>query len=367
MNTVHLLDMPAFLRAIERQLETATTRIFVETYIFRSDHFSHLVGEQLAAAANRGVRVRLLFDGSGSREGDPRYIRSLEERGVQVRPYRRTGQRLGRLSPSVRDHSRILVIDDVAYTGGYAFADPWLPVDRGGQGWHESSCRVRGPVVEDFSVLFEQRWAEALGSPPRDFDTGARHPDVRLISDGPLGSRVLEDAHLEAFESARERIWIENAYCYPSARYIEVLARAAQRHVDVKLVLSARSTVPIVARAARAAYRRWLRAGLRIFEYLPTVLHGKVALVDDTWGTVGTYNANPASVRMSLELNVSCSQPGFLAALSRQLERDLSESREVTSQTVAEQSPRQRYGDRIYELALKSIAAALGSARGTSG
>lgn len=361
MNTVELLDMPGFLRAIERQLETATTRILVETYIFRSDRFAPLVGERLAAAAARGVRVCLLFDGSGSREGDPRYRRSLEARGVQVRPYRKTGQRLGRLSLAVRDHSRMLVIDDIAYTGGYAFADPWLPVDRGGQGWHDLSCQVRGPLVEDFIELFERRWAEALGLQPQDFDTGARHPDVRLISDGPLGRPVLEDAHLEAFASARERIWIENAYCYPSPRFIDALARAARRHVDVKLLLSARSTLPIVARAARAAYRRWLRSGLEIFEYQPTVMHGKVALVDDTWGTVGTYNANPVSVRMSLELNVLCRQPAFLAALSRQLERDLGDSRQVTLQSLGERGARQRLGDRLHELALKGVAAALGT------
>lgn len=359
MNSVQLLDMPAFFRAIERDLDRAADRILVETYIFRADRFARMVGERLIAAARRGVEVRLLFDGAGSREGDPAYLRALAEGGVKVRPYRKLPLRLGRLSLSVRDHSRLLVIDQAAYTGGYAFADPWLPADRGGHGWHDLSCRVAGPVVGDFTALFQRRWAEAIGPGPKDFDTGDRYPDVRLVADGPNGSPLIEDAYLAAFETARQRIWIANAYYYPSARFIAGLARAAERRVDVRMLLSERSTLPIVARSARAAYPAWLRAGLRVFEYLPAVLHAKVALVDDHWATVGTYNANPIAVRMSLELNVICSQGRLLGDLAAQLETDFARSREITRESLAGQSCGQRLGDRVAEIALKTAAVAL--------
>jgi cardiolipin synthase len=359
-NTVTLLDMPAFVAAIEADLDAARKRILVETYIFRADRFARLVGERLAGAASRGLDVCLLFDGTGSREGDPAYLLSLQERGVRVRPYRRSALRLGRLGLAVRDHSRILVVDDAAYTGGYAFADPWLPIDRGGQGWHDLSCRVRGPAVDDFVALFERRWGEALGRPPEDFDTGARHSDVRLVGDGPAGTAIVETAHIEAFEAARQRIWIEHAYYYPRGPFIDALGRAARRNVDVRMLLPGQNTLPIMARAARGAYRAWLRAGLRIFEYLPTVLHSKVALVDDRWGTVGTYNANPVSVRISLELNVVCGEARFLAALGRQLEQDLSRSREITPQSLAGQSRRQQLGDQLAGAALHTGGALLG-------
>lgn len=328
-----LLDMPHLLDRVEHDIARARMRVLVEAYIFRDDRLGQGMARWLAKAAARNLDVRLLYDPQGSVEADRLMFWSLARQGVDVRPYSHIGEALGHFSPAVRNHSRMLVIDDAAYTGGYAWADFWLPADRGGAGWHDLACRVSGAVVDDFAALFEQRWAEAEGAPMAAFDTAGRYPDVRLVSDGH-GHNVL-DCLSAAFAQARRRIWWENAYFFPTTRVLRALALAARREVDVRVLVPAHSDLPIIGRAARAEYDAWLAAGLHIWEYLPTVLHGKVVLVDDDVCAVTTYNANPTSSHMSIELGLIVRDRGFADLLAAQIQRDLGQSREITRDTLA--------------------------------
>jgi cardiolipin synthase A/B len=326
-----LLDMPAFLDAVAEELPRARRRILVETYIIRDDRLGRTLAEQMLAAVRRGVDARLLYDPHGSIEAPRALFRELSRGGVLTRPYRRLGAVLGRFSPAVRDHSRMLVIDDAAYTGGHAWGAEWLPRQLGGGGWHDLSVRARGPVLEDFVDLFGQRWRESEGLPPVARDTGDRYPDVRLVSCGPYCPPLLLRALLEAFGAARHRIWIENAYFFPSVPLLRALTAATERGVDVRVILPANGDVRIIARAARAEYRNWLDAGMKILEYVPVVSHGKAALVDDDWATVGSFNANPCSGRLSIELGLVIRERRFVASLAHQLAADMALSRRVTA------------------------------------
>jgi len=334
MHDLTLFDMPRLLAAVERDVRAARRGILVEAYIVRDDRLGLTLARWLVAAAARGVDVRLLYDSHGSIEADQWIFAWLSRRGVWVRPYSRIGKALGHLSPVVRNHSRMLVVDGAAYTGGYAWADPWLPAERGGGGWHDLACRAVGPVVDDFVALFEQRWREADGAAILGFDSGGRHADVRLVSQGPGNTQGVLESLLAAFAGARGRIWWENAYFFPTTRVLRALADAAARGVDVRVLLPAHSDLPIVGRAAHAEYEQWLAAGLRIWEYLPTVLHGKAALIDDDWCTISTYNANPTATHFSIELALIVRQPRFIGALAAQIEHDMHRCREVTRQTL---------------------------------
>ncbi len=336
MHELELLDMPRFLDAVEEDVKRAHVRVWVETYIMRADRLGRALACRLTDAAARGADVRLLYDPHGSIEAEPWIFSTLERNGVAVRPYRRLGEALGRLSPAVRNHSRMLVFDEIAYTGGYAWADPWLPVESGGDGWHDLCCRVRGPVVRDFAALFQQRWQEIDGVTPQDFDSADRYDDVRLVSAGPHGVSLVHGCLLEAFCRARRRIWIENAYFFPTSRFLRTLGDAAARGVDVRIIIPGRSDLPIIARAARAEYADWLAAGLALWEYGPVVAHGKAALVDDDWCTVSTFNVNPTSVHLSIELALLIRQPAFVARLADQLERDMAHSQRVTAARLAD-------------------------------
>jgi cardiolipin synthase len=331
MHQVALHDMPSLLDAVYADLERARRRVLVETYIIRDDRMGRDLRDRLLTAAGRGVSVRLLYDAHGSVEAHPAIFRDLRRGGVEVRAYRRLGALLGPFSPAVRNHSRMLIVDEVAYTGGYAWADEWLPRARGGGGWHDLSCRVTGPVVADFGALFHRRWSERDGDRPAALDTGELHADVRLVSSSPSGEPIVLRSFLEEIARARSRVWIENAYFFPTAVMLERLVAAARRGVDVRVILPAHSDLRIVARAARAEYDVWLRAGLQIWEYLPTVSHGKAMLVDDRWAAVGTLNANPTSGRFSIELALLVRDRPFADRMAAQLERDMGLSRRVTT------------------------------------
>jgi cardiolipin synthase len=333
MHELALLNMPRLLEAAFADVDRARRRVLVETYIIRDDRMGRLLRDHLVAAARRGVTVRLLYDAHGSIEAHPGIFRDLRDGGVEVRVYRPLAPLVGHLSLGVRNHSRMFIADAAAYTGGYAWADEWLPRALGGGGWHDLACRVVGPVVEDFAALFDRRWVEREGA-PSVFDTGGAHPDVRLVSCGPSSDPLVLRCLLEAIEGARERVWMENAYFFPSSPLLARLVDAAARGVDVRVVLPADSDLRIIARAARAEYRDWLQAGLGIWEYLPTVSHGKAMLVDDRWSAIGTLNANPTSGRFSIELALLVQTRRFAEVLAAQLEGDMAQSRQVTEEDL---------------------------------
>jgi cardiolipin synthase len=364
MNTFTLLpDMPSVLDIIYEDVRRARERVSVECYIFRDDRLGREFADLLVAAAERGVRTRLLYDPFGSQEADERFFDALRLRGIDVRPYRDRVPRLGPLSLATRNHARNMVIDGAAYAGGVAWADPWLPRERGGGGWYDVAVRATGPVVEDFAAAFEQRWADDLDHRPRDFDTRDRHPDVRLVSDSPARESLVFNLHVERFRRARERIWLAHSYFFPPARMIDALAAAAARGVDVRVVVPGLSDLPIVARAARAEYLDWMAAGLRVFEYQPALMHAKYSVVDDDWATVGSFNANATSLLWAVELNPFVSAPTFVAELARHFERDLARSREVQAEEVRGRTFFTREADHLYRAAMALTNAILGPRR----
>lgn len=333
--------MGPMLESITHDVEAARERVWVETYIYRDGRLGRSFGERLVTAARRGADVRLLYDPLGSEEADPRYFDELAARGVKVRAYRprpvmwRTG------SYWPRDHSRVVSVDDKAYTGGAAWGDEWLPRDEGGDGWHDVCSRVHGPCSEDFGRVFLQRWAEAAGElAPEDYATHHRYPDLEFVSDSPVaGDMLVYERYRERVRRARKRVWIENAYFLPPLGLLRDLYDAAARGVDVRVVVPARSDLAIIARAARAEHDQWLAHGIKVFQFVPTMLHSKFAVVDDDWATIGTFNANVTSIRYANEANLFVFDRTFVAAVARLFGADVARSRRLTPALLGRRSP----------------------------
>lgn len=315
-----------FWQDVEAALEAARGCVWVSTFIYEDDRLGRDFGERLARAAARGVDVRLLYDAVGSSAASSKFFESLAARGVRVksyRPWRLT--RFWRYFP--RDHGRLLLIDEMALTGGVNWRNDWWPAARGGGDWHDVSVAAWGPCVADFRVAYEQRWREADSlHEVSDHLTSELEPDVELIADSPRSLPVIFERLCERIGRAERRIWMENSYCVPPRRLLRALSAAVARGVEVKLLQPAKTDLPIVQTLTRGDYPRWLEGGLKVYEYEPRVLHTKFAVIDDDWATVGTFNAISPGLWWANETNLVVRDCNFAAACAQVFELDLAQS-----------------------------------------
>jgi len=342
---------PALLDAIAK----AERSVHLETYIFNLDRSGCAVLAQLIAARQRGVRVRLVIDGFGSRRQAHILALRCREVGIACRVYRPEppGLRNYRVDPRRlrRMHRKMAVIDErVAFVGGINILDDFENVpDDGAAPRFDFAVQIEGPLV--FDIVRAQRrlwlrlawlklprsgqdWAQVsqrLLRWARKYDGALlqgwpRTPDgcrAILLQRDNLGFRhTIESAYLMALHQARREVLIANAYFLPGRRVRVALKRAAARGVRVRLLLQGRSEYPMQYRATRHLYRNLLAQGVEIVEYMASYLHAKVAVIDDA-ATVGSSNLDPFSLLMAREANVFIADAGFAAQLRARIEDEM--------------------------------------------
>jgi cardiolipin synthase len=344
-------DMGAFADRVLGEIGQATRRVDIECFIVRDDRLGRALGDALMAAAARGVRCRLLYDPLGCRKTRRSFFHELRQARVEVRPYGWVGGLIfGR--PAARDHARVIVVDQGAYTGGHAWGDEWLPKERMGHGWQDVCCGVRGPIVADFAELFEQHWQQSRDEAPLSDYVGPVRDGLQLVSDAPIKKSVVLAEYLDAIERARERVWIANAYFFPTPRLYQALVAACRRGIQVLVILPGISDLPIIQWAARAAYRRWMREGIELWEYQDVVMHSKYALFDGDSCVIGTFNANAASVLAAIEVVLVSRVRADVTEAERQFRKDLGASRRVDADWLRRRPLLRRVLDRLVSLPL---------------
>jgi len=363
-----LPSLETILAAIARDVETATRRVLVETYIYRADRLGQSFGDALARAAARGLDVRLIYDPLGSQETPPEFFDELRRRGVKVRAYRPKKIILEGGSLFPRDHSRVIAIDDHAYTGGAAWGDEWLPRRLGGMGWEDMCMQIAGPAVEDFSRLFEMRWREANGEldEAHDMIAGKNYPDLEILADSPANEDLVLSRYERAIREAKKRVWIANAYFFPPPGMLKDLYDATARGLDVQVILAGRTDLPIIAHAAHAEYEQWLNRGLKIYEFQSRTFHGKYAVFDDDLCTVGTMNANPTSMRLANELNVFVHDRVFVERLAKAFLEDRRSCTQVDRERITSRTLGEQVIDRLANDAVNLLDVFVGPRRSTS-
>jgi cardiolipin synthase len=348
-------DMGRFADEVLARIAQAQRRVDVECFIVRDDRLGHELAAALAAATARGVVCRLLYDPLGSRTTSRSFFRALAAKGVAVRRFGWIGALIvGKLlrKPAARDHARVIVVDDAAFTGGHAWGDEWLSVARGGQGWHDVCCGVEGAIVEDFEELFEQHWRQSTAETVIADYVGAIRDGMRLVSDAPVKESIVLGRYLDAIAAARRRVWIANAYFYPPPVLLDELVKARRRGVEVRILIPGVSDVPIIQAAAQAQYRRWMAAGLELWEYQGVVMHSKYALVDDGWCLIGTFNANVVSVAFAIEVALVSHEQPDVSGVEEQMMKDFALSRRVDQARLRQVSVLRRFWNRVASLLL---------------
>lgn len=328
----------------------ARRQILLEMYWFDSDATGRKFARALMDAAARGVEVAVMYDSLGSWEADPAMFDELRAAGVKVVEYNplnpwRYQVRWGRLS--VRNHRKVLVVDGtVGFTGGLNIADHWSPREEGGKGWRDDVVRVQGPAVSGFITSFIRTWRREGGPRITNLATeaGRYGPQaVRVLGGSTFRQRrEIVRAYVSNIYRARRRIWLTNSYFVPNAVITRGLVRAAQRGVDVRVLLPGKSDVEIVRLASRAMYEKLMDAGVRIYEWTENVLHSKTAVIDGRWSTIGSFNLDYRSIRTNLEVNVSVLDEGFAHLMEQSFSSDLEQSTEVDPQHFQHRSLAER-------------------------
>jgi cardiolipin synthase len=229
-------------------------------------------------------------------------------------------------------HRKIVVIDgERAFVGGINYSADHL-MDYGPEGKQDYAVEIEGPIVPDIH-RFVLRAIAVGGKSPSWFRRRmkeARHEthhesvgsaEIQFVTrDNRRHTTDIERHYRAALRTARHRVVIANAYFFPGYRLIKAMRRAARRGVDVRLILQGEPDMPIVKTAASMLYHHLLHAGVRIYEYCERPLHGKVAVMDDRWSTVGSSNLDPLSLSLNLEANVIVRDREFNATLSERLD-----------------------------------------------
>jgi cardiolipin synthase len=341
-------DGAACLSAMLEAIRGARSEVLLEMYWFGSDATGRRFADALRERASAGVRVCITYDAVGSWETDRGMFATLREAGCQVRewnPLRRF--RLRWRVGNRRNHRKLLVVDGrYGMTGGVNLADPWAPIAQGGGGFRDNLVCIEGPAVVQMRDIFRGTWRSDLPELPVPAIAGPS--PVRVLANGQRKHRRrIERAYLQAIRRARHRVLIENSYFIPGWLLRYALGKAVERGVDVRILLPAVSDVPAVTFATRRSYQRLLESGVRLYEWGESVLHSKIAVVDN-WCTVGTHNLDYRSWIYNLEVNVSIEDRAASDELRERIESAIASAREIDAASWALRPLLQRFLEELF-------------------
>lgn len=318
-NAFELLENgEAFFPRVFAAIEAAQHEVWLETFILFEDKIGKQLHAALLGAAQRGVAVHVLVDGFGSPDLSETYVAQLVAAGVMFRTFDPAQRVLGqRLNVLRRMHRKIVVVDGtLGFIGGINYSADHV-ADFGPEAKQDYSVEVRGPIVGHLHHFVQNAvFTDRRENPPKQpapalpaavGDAGA----IFVTRDNHRHRNDIARHYRVALRAARKRVVIANAYFFPGYRFIREMRRAAKRGVDVRLILQGEPDMAIVKTAASLLYDHLGRSGVRIFEYCDRPLHGKVALVDDEWSTVGSSNLDPLSLALNLEANVIIRDKAF--------------------------------------------------------
>jgi cardiolipin synthase len=325
---------PALIAAIG----AAQYEVYFETYIFAGDDTGKAVLAALIGAAQRGVQVRMITDwwGTGRRQVNCMH-EQLIKAGVEHRVFNPWFKR-----GVTRTHRKICVVDrDVAYVGGIninddMFCDYNHAISLSAPRW-DFAVQVRGPLVASIQQEALTQWRRlgkmslvkriSLYNDMRKVNKIAARNMVQagfVVRDNLRNRRTIQRAYLQALGKARKSVLLANPYFAPGAKFRHALAAAAQRGVEVTLLIGV-GEIWLQDAVAHSFYPKLLAAGVKVVEYHKTQLHAKVAVIDDDWATVGSSNVDGLSLFLNQEANVVIKDAAFAQSLRQHIEQAIAD------------------------------------------
>ncbi|HET9650877.1 MAG TPA: cardiolipin synthase [Usitatibacter sp.] len=347
------------MRSLEEAVTAAKHHIHFEYYIIEPDKVGTLFRDLLAQAAERGVEVRVLYDSVGSPHMSAAFWKPVADAGGEVLEF--NPLRISFASfhfANFRTHRKIAVIDGhVGFLGGVNLHEPACNTRSGENAWRDQHVRIEGEPVRKLQRLFLENWTYAGGrfamasATVPEYFPSARETQgtipVQILASGPDDETApLHAFFLAALSSARSRVWIETPYLIPDEPLETALRVTELRGIDVQVVVPMQGDSKLVTMASHTYCESLVKAGIRIYEYGPPMLHAKTMVVDDTVAVIGTANLDNRSFRLNFEVAAAFYDHAVIARMAKRFEEDRSHCKPF---------PLRRRGPRITQL-LESVA-----------
>ncbi len=318
----------------------AQSFIHLEYFNFRNDSIAGLLFDLLARKVREGVEVRALYDAFGNSSNNRPISRQMHDSicslGIQLvkfDPIRFPW--VNHIIP--RDHRKIVVIDGrIAYTGGMNVADYYIEGIPEIGPWHDMHMRVEGPAVNELHSIFCRMWYKETG----EYLNGTKYfPSEHIADDSlrlavidrhpPHSSDAIRDMFAEMLNTAQKKVLLISPYFVPTHKVRKALKDAIDRGVEVQILLSAKSDIPLTPEASHYVGNNLAKRGAKVFLFHGGFHHTKIMMVDDLYCTVGSSNMDARSLRCDYEVNVVIFSKKVTAELTRLFNEQLKTSTRI--------------------------------------
>ena len=341
---------PAMLKAVRE----AKKSISLETYIYWTGDIGRKFADALSERARAGVKVHVLIDWVGSRKINEALLDRMRDAGVEVERYNPlVWYALTRINH--RDHRKLLIVDGkVGFTGGAGIADIWQGNADQPDHWRDTMWRVEGPAVAQMQAIFIDNWSKTTASVLDGDDYFPELPkagefSAQMFKSSPReGTEDVRVMNLISIAAARNSIRLSASYYVPDDLTTQEFLEARARGVEVEIIVpGAKTDSAVVKHASRGKWGPLLKAGVKIYEYQPTMYHCKVMVVDDAFVSLGSANFGNRSFRLNDEANLNVFDPAFAERQTAVFEEDLRHARPVSYAAWADRPLKEKLMERL--------------------
>jgi cardiolipin synthase len=316
-------------QVLMKACEQAHESIYIEQFLLTPDQIGQQFIDLFIKKAREGVHVKIIVDSVGSFGlGRSQYLEAMEQAVVKIKffnwmlPFSKNSRTLWYF----RNHRRLFIIDrSTMITGGTC-------IGKRMEDWRETQIKLEGPVVQQAVKVFDQTWKKVYKKHTRNLGTQYKSgiDGFSYITQAPLlTERHIYYRLIDAIRQSRKCVYLTSPYFLTDHRLQRVLALAARRGVDVRVLIPAKGDHKIVDLGSKSYFEYLLGKGVRIFQYVPTMIHAKTAVVDQDWAMVGTMNLDNVSLRYNFESAIIATNPLCVDELKGHFMNDLKVSKEI--------------------------------------
>ena len=326
-----------YFARLEAIIRDAQFEIHLQMYLFENDATGKRIVAALKEAALRKVEIYVLLDGLGSLSFPDELLKDLKFSGINIRFFAPLFSTytfyLGR-----RLHRKVIVADaKVALVGGINIADKYHGSTTE-KPWLDYAVQLNGEIAKPLQQLCRDKYfkkRELKNTKIKSTFQIQNDTSVRILQNDWLkGKNEICDGYIKSIRQAKKEIIIIGSYFLPGIRIIQALKKASKNKVTIKLILSGKSDLPMTRRATCFLYDKLLKYNIELYEWDQSVLHGKVAVIDENWSTIGSFNLNNLSSYGSLEMNVEIRSRSFSSEFRTHLNGVISQCQSITKESL---------------------------------